>query len=204
MDHRIDSTVFNNCSSLDEEQKKNLRGRMKKLQSSFTSLCKFHDNHHPPKREGMEHVTRHTQAPPGNIMPYIPSKTFKKSPCVHNWNTFVKTIGMVNTHDDNVPAKADNTKRLDAFLSLDENTPPQVNSANLPYIHSDAWWKAASLPKKDDTWREILHGLPEQNGKWEATLRVHNNKASAAAGTSSKARNMPLSAVPFVQSLSKS
>ena len=158
---------------------------MKKLQSSFTSLCKFHDNHHPPKREGMEHVTRHTQAPPGNIMPYIPSKTFKKSHCVHNRNTFVKTIGMVNTHDDNVPAKADNTKRLDAFL------------------HSDAWWKTASLPKEDDTWREILHGLPEQNGKWEATLRVHNNKASAAALTSNKARNMPLSAVPFVQSLCK-
>ncbi|KAL7537243.1 hypothetical protein ACHAXR_007688 [Thalassiosira sp. AJA248-18] len=199
MDHCINSIIFRNCSSVDGEQKKKLYAHMKQLQKTFMGMTKFHEKWMWPKREGMGHVTVATKAPPGNIMPYIPLKTDKKSPCMHTWHTFGKTIGMLNTHADHLSPN-DDTKRLGVFLSFDGTN--QGGKAKPPYILSNlrGWWNAeATSPKKDGTWKEILLGLPE-NGKWEAALRLHNKKREGSIdNTTTKARNMPLSTIPFVQ-----
>mmetsp|Transcript_543 Transcript_543/g.1198 ORF Transcript_543/g.1198 Transcript_543/m.1198 type:complete len:358 (-) Transcript_543:396-1469(-) len=203
MEHHIDSIILNNCSAVDEEQKKKLLLRTEQLQKTFVGMAKFHEKWTWPKREGMGHVTVTTKAPPGNIMPYIPLKNNKKNPCLHTWHTFVKTIGMLNTHAHHSSAN-DDTRRLSVFSSFDDSI-PRTNygsKASFPHILSGVGgWnaEARSSLKKNGTWREILLGLPE-NGKWEAALRLHNKKQEGSTNnTISKARNMPLSTIPFVQ-----
>ena len=67
-------------------------------------------------------VTMFTKPPPGNTIPYVPVKDAHKSPCVHNWNTFVKTIGALDDENENQPV-ADDTKRLSIFRSIDGSIP---------------------------------------------------------------------------------
>mmetsp|Transcript_26356 Transcript_26356/g.56584 ORF Transcript_26356/g.56584 Transcript_26356/m.56584 type:complete len:357 (-) Transcript_26356:331-1401(-) len=202
IEHRINSIILSNCSSVDAEQKKKLHMRMKQLQKAFMGMAKFQEKWTWPKREGMDHLTRFTNCPPGNIMPYIPSKTHKKSPCIHTWHSFVKTIGTLNTDVDHLSSN-DDAKRLSVFLSFDGSAPRTSlggNTKRPPHIIADVWWNAeASSPKKDGTWKEILLGLPE-NGKWEAALRLHKKKKEGSIdNTTIKSRNMPLSTIPFVQ-----
>ena len=211
VEHRIDSLILSNCNksySLDYEQKKeDLFKRMKVLQEDFMNMSKFHGKWTWPKREGMGDVTVKTEAPPGNIMPYIPlkSNTTEVSSFSSAWQTFVKTIGVMNVHAE-LPSsfEDDYAKRLSIFLSIDGSVPRPEKGANatLPHIVDD-WWNTnedSDKPKNDGTWKEILHGLPG-GGKWEAALRLHMEKMKGSVGhhTINKARNMPLSTIPFVQ-----
>ncbi len=142
-------------------------------------------------------VTMFTKAPPGNTMPYIPVKDAQKSPCIHNWNTFVKTICALDAENENQPV-ADGTKRLSVFRSIDGSVPRTSigGSGGLPRILSSSLTDARST-KNDGTWREILLGLPE-NGQWETALRLHASKRSGSFDHSTS-RNTPLSTIPFVQ-----
>ena len=167
-------------------------------------MTNFHEKWTWPKREGMGHVTVTTMAPPGNIMPYIPLKSNKKNPCLHTWHTFVKTIGTLNTHAFRSSAN-DDTRRLSVFRSFDDSIPRTNHGrkTSIPHILSSEGgrWnaEARSSLKKNGTWREILLGMPE-NGKWEAALRLHDKKREGSTdNTINKARNMPLSTIPFVQ-----
>lgn len=193
IDHRIDSLILKNCSSVDDEQKKQLNHRMKELQTTFMGMIKFQEKWTLPKREGMGNLTITSKAPRGNVMPYIPLKTNKKSPCIHIWDNFANNIGNTCANTNN------HTKRLSVFLSLDGSLPRanKERDAKLPHILSN---KNGNLntttrsPKKDGTWKEILLGLPE-NGQWEAALRLHNNNENMFKDI--KAQYMPLTSLPF-------
>jgi len=200
VEHRIKSIVINNYSSMDEEQKNNLHEHMTRLRQEFLGMHNFHKKWTWPKRVGMENVTITTKAPLGNTMPYIPLKDNNQSPCMHIWGSFVNSISMLNTHADH---SSGGTKRLAVFLSIDGSIPsPNLGgNTNLPHIrpHIFDWWNVeASSAQQEGTWKEILLGLPE-NGQWEAALRLHIKKREGSNLTVNKARNMPLSTIPFVQ-----
>ena len=197
IDHRIDSLILEGCSYVRQEQINKLCAREAQLAEAFGGRMMFHDNWMWPKREGMGCVTMFTKAPPGNTMPYIPVKDAQKSPCVHNWNTFVKTIGALDNENENPPVP-DNTKRLSVFRSIDGSIPKTSisGSGGIPHILSGSSSEAWST-KDDETWREIFLGLPE-NGQWETALRLHASKRSGSFDHSTT-RNTPLSTVPFVQ-----
>lgn len=93
LEHRIDSIIIENCTSVNDEQKKRLVLRERQLLEKFIFMNRFHEDWTWPKREGMGNVSITTKAPPGNIMPYIPLKSSNTSPCVPVWNSFVKNIG---------------------------------------------------------------------------------------------------------------
>ena len=142
-------------------------------------------------------VTRMTMAPPGNIMPYIPLKSSTKSPCSHNWHTFVTHIGM-DTDADHLPNK--DAKRLGVFVSFDSS--PSRSQASLPRILPDAWWNygSGSPEKASSTWMEIL--LANKEGKWSKALSLDRKKKESSGpndASTVKGRNTPLSTIPFVQ-----
>ena len=188
--HCIDSMFHASCPSLDDEQTKKLAVRMQQLAKTFDGMNMFHKKWTWPKRVGMEKITMTTKAPPGNIMPYIPSKNSTNSPCVHIWNSFVKTM---NVDFENPPAN-DGGRRLSIFRSLaDGNISPCAGgSDSLPHILSNSSAKASST-KSDGTWEEIVLGQPE-NGRWETALRLHDKKRDTSVN-----RNMPLNTNHFVQ-----
>jgi len=194
IEHRIYSIIFNN----NKEWESKLGWKMKKLEQTFIGEAKFLQKWTWPKREGMGRVTVTTKAPPGNIMPYIPPKT--RSPCFHTWQTFRNTVEVLNKHPDH-SLSGDDSSRLSVFLSLDGTIPLKNHSktASLPHItfNGSAWWKAAerSSHKSHSTWKEIFLGIPE-NGEWETARRLHSKKSE---GSPTKARNMPLSTIHFVQ-----
>jgi hypothetical protein len=192
--HFINSMIHASCPSLDNEQTKKLPMRMQQLAKTFEGLNMFHKKWTWPKRVGMEKVTMITKAPPGNIMPYIPSKSSANSPCVHIWNSFVKTM---NAYFDNLPAN-DCGRRLSIFRSLADGSisPCAGGSARLPHILSNSSDKASST-KSDGTWEEIVLGQPE-NGRWETALRFHDKKRETSFNHTI-ARNLPLNTNPFVQ-----
>ncbi|KAL7542681.1 hypothetical protein ACHAXR_011986 [Thalassiosira sp. AJA248-18] len=195
IEHRIDSII------LGEEHMNKLYMRMNELKNAFMGMKNFHENWMWPKREGMDHVIATTMAPPGNIMPYIPLKTNKKSPCLHNWHTFTKTVEILNTHADKDHSFVnDGTNRLSVFLSFDRKIPctDQSGKASLPVITRNWWNVEANSCSENGTWKEILLGLQE-NGMWEAALRLHHKKRDNTADNTIMARNMPLSTIPFVQ-----
>jgi hypothetical protein len=194
IEHRINSMILQSCSFVDGEQFEELFAREAQLVKIFAGRTRFHEKWTWPKREGMGHVTISTKAPPGNIMPYIPLKNSVKSPCVHNWSTFVKTIGVLDADNENAPV-VDGPKRLSVFRSIDGSIPRTIRdgSARLPHILSTS----TSSTKNNETWKEILLGLPE-NGRWEAALRLHDNKRDGSFDHTTT-RNMPLSTNPFVQ-----
>jgi len=204
IEHRIFSIISCNCSSEDAEQKK-LHQRMKQLKEAFLSITKFHERWTWPKRAGMEDVSLGARAPPGNSMPYIPMTTNKKSPCLHTWHSFVKNVGTANAHANH---SSDATKRLSVFLTI-EGTIPRTNlfgNTSIPFIlpNVSAWWNVdasdASSLKKAGTGKENFFGLPDYE-QWEAALRVHNTKKREGPSDIhiNKAKNMPLSTIPFVQ-----
>jgi hypothetical protein len=142
----------------------------------------------------MGNVTITTKAPPGNIMPYIPLKSSKTSPCVPVWNSFVKNIGAEDDLSD-----VDESKRLSVFLLLGSGIPLTNDTRPFPHILSNS--KDESTPtSKSETWKEILLGVPE-GGKWESVIRVMKNKRGEESPVNivSNGRNMPLSTIPFVQ-----
>ena len=197
IEHRIDCMILQNCSSVQHKQVDDLYAREAQLAKTFEGRTMFHGKWTWPKREGMGCVTMFTKAPPGNTMPYIPVKDAQKSPCIHIWNTFVKTICTLDAENENRPV-ADGTKRLSVFRSIDGSVPRTSigGSGGLPRILSGSLTDARST-KNDGTWREILLGLPE-NGQWETALRLHASKRSGSFDHSTS-RNTPLSTIPFVQ-----
>mmetsp|Transcript_45930 Transcript_45930/g.96449 ORF Transcript_45930/g.96449 Transcript_45930/m.96449 type:complete len:557 (+) Transcript_45930:62-1732(+) len=202
IEHRIDSIIFGSCSSGDGEQKKHLNARMAALEKALIAMTSFHKKWTWPKREGMGRVSMATMAPPGNIMPYIPLKTNETSSCIHIWHSFVKTMGMLD-NDIQHSSLGDTSERLSVFLSFDGSiTRTKLNpKVILPHIHSpssELWGIKTHSHKKDTTWKEVLLGL-SANGEWKEALRLHNKKISDLADSSIRGRNMPLSAVPFVQ-----
>jgi len=156
--HNIESIILSKCSSMDGKKQKQLDLRMKQLREIFFRRAKFHEKWTWPKREGMSHVTTSTVAPPGNSMPYMPLKTFNKSPCTSIWNTFVQTLGKLDAHPS---AENDRSKRLSAFLSLEDtaSSTQQDGTGDLPHIlHRPSGWLSAedSSPKNSAIWKDLL------------------------------------------------
>ena len=117
--------------------------------------------------------------------------TDQKSPAIHLWHSFVKTIRMLETN-----AHPSSTKRLKAFISLTNSPNLDENNTSVPRITPDAWWTltaAHGSSKQDETWKEILLGQPE--GKWDTALRLHLEKQESNGAKP----NMPLSTIPFVK-----
>lgn len=194
LEHRIDSIIIENCTSVGDHQKKRLVLRKRQLMEKFIFMNRFHEDWTWPKREGMGNVTISTKAPPGNIMPYIPLKSSKTSPCVPVWNSFVKNIGAEDDVSD-----VDDSKRLSIFRLLGSGIPLTNDAHPLPHILSNS--NDESTPTSNsETWKEILLGVPE-GGKWEAVIRVMKNKRGEESPVNivSNGRNMPLSTIPFVQ-----
>ena len=199
MEHRIETILLSMRSpSNKKEYREYLELRMNRLQKSFVGLSRFHRKWTWPKREGMNHITKSTMAPPANIMPYIPLKDNKTSHCLRTWIGFVNNIGTRNTNSGQSPAiDNDYAKRLSVFRSFDDR-PPCEGNEGLPHIISAGnWWSAKidAHSNKDDTWKEILYGKTE-GGKWEAALRLHKSRKD---GPAYRMHNMPLSTIPFVQ-----
>ena len=194
LEHRIDSIIVQNCSLVNDEQSKSLDARMRQLLEKFLFMNKFHETWMWPKREGMGNVTVSTKAPPGNIMPYIPLKSSKDSPCISVWNSFVENIRGMKDRSCNV----DDSKRLSVFHTLGSGTPLTSEAEPLPHILSD---KSKELipTKYCETWKELLLGEPA-DGKWDAAVRLDNKKRQEESPTnvSPNARNTPLSTIPFV------
>ena len=178
---------------------------MKKLQKTFIAMSKFHKRLVWPKRTGLERITHSTRAPPGNIMPYIPSMKSKsesnKSPCAH-WNTFVKTIQSSTTGCGHLyEMDTDDSQRLSIFHDVDDRD--NENPTSLPHITPFVydWWKSKASSSKDDAaWKEILLNLPK-DGKWQTALNLHlQKKRSDSFSSDNVARSLPLSTIPFVHS----
>ena len=197
IENRINSIILQTCSSVEGKQIDEVFAHEAQLAMTFAGRTRFHEKWTWPKREGMGHVTISTKAPPGNIMPYIPLKNSTKSPCVHNWNTFVKTISESNATNES-SSVFDGSKRLSIFRLIDGSIPRTScgGSAKIPHILSNTSADAISS-ENDGTWKEILLGLPE-NGRWETALRLHDNKRDGSFDHTTT-RNMPLSTIPFVQ-----
>ncbi len=197
IEHRIDCMILLSCSSVGDKQIEGVIAHEAQLAKTFAGRTKFHENWTWPKGEGMGHVTISTKAPPSNIMPYIPLKNSMKSPCVHNWSTFVKTIGASDADKKN-SSVVDDTKRLSVFRSIDGSISRTSSdgSARLPHILSNKYSEASST-KNNVIWEEILLGLLE-NGRWETALRLRDYKRSGSFDHTPK-RNTPLSTMSFVQ-----
>ncbi len=195
-EHRIDSIIVKNCSSVNEEQSKRLDARMRQLREKFLFVNKFHETWMWPKREGMGNVTASTKAPPGNIMPYIPLKSSKASPCVLVWNSFVQSFHGMEDRSGNV----DDSKRLSVFPTLGSGTPLTIEAEPLPHILSNSSKKKLIPTKYCETWKELLLGEPA-DGIWETAVRLDNKKRQEVSPMSvaPNARNTPLSTIPFVQ-----
>ena len=172
LEHRIDSMITENCSSVNDEQNNNFRleERKRELQLKFVSMNAFHKIWMWPKREGMENVTMSTKAPPSNTMPYTPLTSDKPSTCMPMWNSFVKNIGGTEglTNDLN------DFQRLTIFRTLGNGTPLKSDPQALPHILSTAS-NELTPTKFCRTWKEILLGEPE-DGIWDAAIRLHNTK----------------------------
>ncbi|KAL7554600.1 hypothetical protein ACHAWF_018087 [Thalassiosira exigua] len=200
MAHRIDSVILNSCPSVDVGRMEEHRARARELQRAIAGMAEFHKKWTWPKRQGMRNVTRFTKSPPSNRMPYIPLKDEVVSPCVRAWDSFVDTIGMADADDSSAVGGAD---RLSVFRSIENGASERLGGDKLPHIlTSHRIARAQRKPKvhplkKDETWKEILLGLPTGNGGWEASLRVYNK--NAADNVFTKRQNIPLSTVPFVQ-----
>lgn len=187
IEHRINCIIIEDCSSfVTEEQIAMVYAGLNKLKESFVSLFKFHEKNMWPKREGMTQINRSTMAPPSNTMPYIGSD--KTSPCIHNWKSFVETIGLMNASTDAMPTSDADSRRLDTFKSFCKSS----GKSTLPRIK--AWW---AYDASYDTWREVVLKLPE-NGNWQAAIRLHEKK-KALNSTTTGARDTPLSTIHFVQ-----
>lgn len=186
IEHRIDSLIIENCSYVNDEQMAMFYMDTKKLNDTFASMFQFHRTWVWPKREGMYEITKSTLAPPGNIMPYIIPSTTPAKNCMHIWQTFVKVIGLLD--DDNESAYG-HANRLSAFD--DSVKVGTERRTNLPRIIQYSSW---TNPKNDDTWREIVLGLPE-DGKWNDAIRLHEKKKKLDIDSPDK----PLSTIHFVQ-----
>lgn len=177
MEHRIDSIILENSSSDEGLKKRFLHNRMEQLKTKFQSTAKFHQKWVWPKRSGLERVTSTTKAPPGNIMPYIPSPENvkdKKSPCFH-WSTFVKAIGSLDAFsseyaDDN--EDAENTRFVSPNIMGRETTCPRL--ASFKY---DWWNKTLPADNADATWKELMFF----SGKWEKALTLHLEKKRSSS-----------------------
>ncbi len=190
LEHRIDSMIAENCSSVNDAQsnKCRLKERKRELQLKFVSMNAFHTIWTWPKREGMENVTISTKAPPSNTMPYTPLKSDKTSTCMPVWNSFVKNIG-------GTEGRTNDFKHLTIFRTLGSGTPLESEPQPLPHILSNAR-NQLTPTKYCETWKEILLGEPA-DGVWDAAVRLHS-KISPVTDTPN-IRNVPLSTVPFVQ-----
>ena len=208
IEHRIDSIILASKSSSvnDEYKKRQLYLRMKKLQKTFTAMSKFHKRWVWPKRSGLERITHSTKAPPGNIMPYIPSLKNKsesnKSPSVL-WHKFVKNMSSTTECGHLYEMDTDDNQRLSCFHGIDgSDSESNGKSRSLPHITPFVydWWNNKASTSKDDAWKEILFNLPK-DGKLQAALNLYLEKKRSDSITSSDnvARNMPLSNIAFLQ-----
>ena len=189
VEHRIDSIILDNCSSINEDAAKMMHLRTKRLRQIFMGMLFHHQKWVWPKREGMDCVTSSTKAPPCNAMPYAPPKNRTRN-CLHAWHSFVRAIGAPSAQDNVSPTNHD-TKRLGVFLSFSESTP-----ASLPHILSRANAKADNSSNEDDTWKEIILGCPK-DGKWGAAQRLYKKKREGIGCNAMW--NVPLSTTAFVQ-----
>ena len=205
IEHRIDSIILANKSSSvnDEHKKRQLYLRMKKLQKTFVAMSKFHKRWVWPKRSGLERITPTTKAPPGNIMPYIPSLKSKsesnKSPSVL-WHNFVKNMSSSTGCGHLYEMDTDDAERLSIFHDVDgrDDTSSESNGkSSLPHITPFVydWWNSKASSSKDDAWKEILINLPK-DGKLQAALNLYVQRKRSDSISSA---SMPLSTIPFVQ-----
>ena len=149
IEHRIDSIILASKSSSvnDEYKKRQLYLRMKKLQKTFSAMSKFHKRWIWPKRSGLERITPLTKAPPGNIMPYIPSLKSKsesnKSPSVL-WHKFVKNMSSTTGCGHLYEMNTDDAERLSIFHDVDGRDDTNSESS-LPHITPFVydWWNKA-------------------------------------------------------------
>ena len=206
IEHRIDSIILASKSSSvnDEYKKRQLYLRMKKLQKTFSAMSKFHKRWVWPKRTGLERITPLTKAPPGNIMPYIPSLKSKSesnnSPSVL-WHQFVKNMSSTTECGHLYEMDTDDAQRLSIFHEVDgrDDTNSESNAkSSLPHITPVVydWWNSKASTSKDDAWKEILLNLPK-DGKLQAALNLYLEKKRSDSISSA---SMPLSTIPFVQS----
>ena len=209
IEHRIDSIILasNNCSSVNDEYKKRqLYLRMKKLQKTFSAMSKFHKRWVWPKRSGLERITPTTKAPPGNIMPYIPSLKSKsesnKSPSVL-WHQFVKNMSSTTAGCGHLyEMDTDDNQRLSIFHDVDGSDSESNGKSSLPHITPFVydWWNIKACSSKNDAWKDILLNLPK-DGKLKVALNFHlEKKRSDSISSDNVARSLPLSTIPFVQS----
>ena len=201
IEHRIDSIILASKSSSvnDEYKKRQLYLRTKKLQKTFISMSKFHKRWVWPKRSGLERITPLTKAPPGNIMPYIPSLKSKsesnKSPSVL-WHNFVKNMSSTTTGCGHLyEMNTDDCQRLGCFHGIDGSDSESMGS--LPHITPVVydWWNSKASSSKEDAWKEILINLPK-DGKLQAALNLYVQRKRSDSISSA---SMPLSTIPFVQ-----
>ena len=189
IEHRIDSLIIENCSHVTDEQMAMFYTSTKELNDTFASVFKFHRTWVWPKREGLDEITKYTLAPPGNIMPYIIPSTTPAKNCMNIWQTFVEIIGLLKA--DNESAHV-NANRLSALPTFDDSVKVGTGRrTNLPRITPDSFW---TNPKNDNTWGEVVLGLPEDS-KWNDAIRLHEKKKKLDID----AHNNPLSTIHFVQ-----
>ena len=183
IEHRIVFIILANCYPTDEDKQQHLNLHMKKLEEMFLGVAMFHQKWTWPKREGMGHVDASTMAPPGNAMPYIPSKTNKESQCAGIWNTFSKTLGKL---DMSRSPLNDRTKRLSVFCFLEDGRSGtrQDDKHMLPHIlNKPGRWRndEDNLSKKHAAWKDIILPWP-WGGEWEYELnRVTSTRSQNTA-----------------------
>jgi len=202
LDHRIDCLIDEKLSHDGlgvALRKKQLDNRMRTLQAAFAGMNHFHQKWVWPKREGSEAVDESTLAPPGNIMPYIPSRSCKGSTCSSMWHSFVDTMTLNAASAESDPPKIMSSGaggHLNTFQALDNGLPASsVGSRRIPRIKIKPASYESENNDKENTWREIVLGA---DGKWKTACRLHNDNR-VASPSNSNLRNMPLSTIPFVQ-----
>lgn len=199
LDHRIDCLI-NEKLSRDglgvALRKKQLDNRMRTLQAVFAGMNHFHQKWIWPKREGSEAVDEFTLAPPGNIMPYIPSRSCKGSTCLSMWYSFVDTMTFTLESDPPKVTSSEVGGHLSIFQALGNGLPASsVGSRRIPRIKVMPASFESENNDKENTWREIVLGA---DGKWKTACRLHNDNR-VASPSNANLRNLPLSTIPFVQ-----
>lgn len=205
LDHRIDVLLSNKLARWGVGvalRKKQLDSRMQMLRGVYEGMNHFHQKWIWPKREGSEVVDESTLAPPGNIMPYIPSRSYEGSMCVSVWDSFVDAMGIATgslaSSDPRVVSKTKRSEmcRLNTFQVLDNGLPVTTSlTRGMPRIKPTQPDEPDKDTDKENTWKEIVLGM---DGKWKKACRLYNDNR-VTSPSSIDARNMPLSTIPFVQ-----